>query len=320
MSFRILGTGSVVPDRSLSNNDLAGMVDTSDEWIVSRTGISSRRISSGETMTDLCVKSSLLALENAEVSPDELDLIICATICGDYITPSQASLIQSEIGATCPAFDVNAACSGFIYALDTASAYLSSGKASKILVVAYDSLSKFVDWTDRNTCVLFGDGGGAVVLDKGDDLLGINLTSEGNAEILNIPCHNESPFGSETVTRQFLQMNGQEVFKFAVSRIVTEMKKLIQNCEVSADEIDYVLLHQANIRIINAARQRLGMPESKFMSNLARYGNTSAGSIPVLLDELNRNGTLRKGQILALIAFGGGLTTGACLLRWDPAK
>ncbi|MFA7205092.1 MAG: beta-ketoacyl-ACP synthase 3, partial [Saccharofermentanales bacterium] len=243
-----------------------------------------------------------------------------ATICGDYITPSQASLIQSEIGATCPAFDVNAACSGFIYALDTASAYLSSGKASKILVVAYDSLSKFVDWTDRNTCVLFGDGGGAVVLDKGDDLLGINLTSEGNAEILNIPCHNESPFGSETVTRQFLQMNGQEVFKFAVSRIVTEMKKLIQNCEVSADEIDYVLLHQANIRIINAARQRLGMPESKFMSNLARYGNTSAGSIPVLLDELNRNGTLRKGQILALIAFGGGLTTGACLLRWDPAK
>ncbi|MFA7205754.1 MAG: 3-oxoacyl-ACP synthase, partial [Saccharofermentanales bacterium] len=134
MSFRILGTGSVVPDRSLSNNDLAGMVDTSDEWIVSRTGISSRRISSGETMTDLCVKSSLLALENAEVSPDELDLIICATICGDYITPSQASLIQSEIGATCPAFDVNAACSGFIYALDTASAYLSSGKASKILV------------------------------------------------------------------------------------------------------------------------------------------------------------------------------------------
>jgi len=317
MGFRILGTGSVVPVKSLSNQDLAGMVDTSDEWIVSRTGISSRRISSGETMTELCVDSSLLALENAGVRADELDLIICATICGDYITPSQASLIQSNIGASCPAFDINAACSGFLYALDTANAYFAAGKANKILVVAYDTLSKFVDWTDRNTCVLFGDGGGAVVLDKGDDLLGIKLTSQGNAEILNIPCYNESPFGSEGVNKQFLHMNGQEVFKFAVNSIVTEMTALLKECEVSKDEVDLVLLHQANIRIINSARQRLGMPEEKFMSNLSRYGNTSAGSIPVLLDELNRTGVLKKGQLIALVAFGGGLTTGACLLRWD---
>ena len=256
MGFKILGTGSAVPSRSISNQDLAGMVDTSDEWIVSRTGISNRRISSGETMTELCISSSLLALQNAAVRADELDLIICATICGDYITPSQASLIQSSIGAVCPAFDINAACSGFIYALDVASSYLDAGKAERILVVAYDTLSKFVDWTDRNTCVLFGDGGGAVVLARGNDLLGIRLTSEGNADILNIPCYNESPFGNEGPVKQFLHMNGPEVFKFAVSRIVTETQILLKECGITKDDVDLVLLHQANIRIINSADRK----------------------------------------------------------------
>jgi 3-oxoacyl-[acyl-carrier-protein] synthase III len=316
MSMRILGTGSAVPKKIITNDDLTKMVDTSDEWIVSRTGMSNRRVSTGETMTELTVKSSLLALENSNTSPEELDLIICATICGDYITPSQASLIQKEIGADCPAFDINAACSGFIYALDIAHGYILSGKAKKILVVAYDVLSKFVDWKDRNTCVLFGDGGGAVVVGEGKGLLGIKLTSEGNAGILNIPCHNSSPFDKDKAVDQHLKMNGSEVFKFAVSRIVSEMEGLLKDCGISKEEVDLVLLHQANIRIIKSAVSKLKMPEEKFLSNIEKYGNTSAGSIPILLDELNSDGVIKDGDVIAMVAFGGGLTTGACLLEW----
>ncbi len=319
MSFRILGTGSFLPRKVVSNDDLSRMVDTSDDWIVSRTGISNRHVTTDETMNELCIRSSLLALENAGVSADELDLILCATICGDYLTPSQACLIQAGIGATCPAFDINAACSGFVYALDVAEKYFLAGKARRVLVVAYDTLSKFIDWNDRTTCVLFGDGGGAVVLGGGDDLLGIRLTSRGDADILNIPCQSESPFDGEKPARQCLQMNGAEVFKFAVSRIVSEITGLLADCGVSKDEVDLVLLHQANIRIIQSAMQKLGIDEKKFHSNIVEYGNTSAGSIPVLLDELNRGGILKRGQLLIFMAFGGGLTTGGCLLRWNPA-
>ena len=320
MSFRILGTGSAVPQKVVSNEELSAMVDTSDDWIVSRTGISNRRVTTDESMSELCIRSAVLALENARVLPGDLDLILCATIGGDFITPSQACLIQAGIGAHCPAFDINAACSGFVYALDVAESYMKAGKARKVLVVAYDTLSKFVDWNDRNTCVLFGDGGGAVVLGEGDDLLGIHLTSEGNADLINIPCQSESPFDSEPPVKQHLRMNGTEVFKFAVSRIVTEIQALLDSCGLTKEDIDLVLLHQANIRIIQYAQQKLGMEESKFLTNIRQYGNTSAGSIPVLLDELHRQGVLRRGQLLVFMAFGGGLTTGGCILRWNPAS
>lgn len=316
--MRILGTGSVLPEKNISNEDLTKIVQTSDDWIVSRTGMSNRRVCTNETMTYLCVESSLLALKNAKIKANELDLIICATLSGDYISPSQASLIQSEIGAICPAFDLNAACSGFIYALDVAQSYIKSGKAKKILIVAYDTLSKFTDWSDRSTCVLFGDGGGAVVVGEGDELIGIRLTSEGNAGILNIPLHNESLFKKELPVSQFLQMNGAEVFKFAVNKIVSELEILLEECNISKEDLDFVLLHQANIRIINAAVNRLGIPKEKFLSNLEQYGNTSAGSIPILLDESNKAGLLKQNSIIAMVAFGGGLTTGACVIRWNP--
>lgn len=319
MSFRILGTGSAVPRKVVSNEDLSRMVDTSDEWIVSRTGISNRHVAANESMNDLCIRSATLALENARITPDQLDLILCATLGGDYITPSQACLIQSGIGASCPAFDINAACSGFVYALDVAESFFRAGKAKKVLVVAYDILSKYVDWGDRNTCVLFGDGGGAVVLGEGSDLLGIHLTAEGNADLIHIPCRNGSPFVGEKTDKPFLRMNGTEVFKFAVGRIVSEVQSILAACGITKDEVDHVLLHQANIRIIHSARQKLEMSESKFRSNIDRYGNTSAGSIPVLLDELSRRGVLERGQLLVFMAFGGGMTTGACLLRWNPA-
>ncbi len=317
MSFKVLGTGKKLPETQVSNNDLSKLVDTNDEWITTRTGIKRRRVSTGETMTELCVDSAKKALENSGVNPGELDLIICATIRGDYFTPSQACLIQAGIGATCPAFDVNAACSGFLYALDVADSYFKSGKVKKVLIVAYEMMSKMVDWSDRNTCVLFGDGGGAVVLGEGDNLLSIKLTASGNSEILSIPnVQGNSPFDKSQEINQTLSMAGAEVFKFAVNNIVEELNSVISASNLKKEEIDIVLLHQANKRIIEFAKQRLGLDKAVFVSNLEEYGNTSAGSIPILLDEINRNNLIKRGQNLAMVAFGGGLTTGAAVMRW----
>lgn len=319
MSFQILGTGKCVPSKILTNQDLTGMVDTSDEWIVTRTGISTRHVATTETITGMSIAAANAALENSGVRPEELDLILCATIRGDYMTPSNACMIQQGIGAKCPAYDINAACSGFVYALDTADSYFRSRKVKKVLIVAFEMMSKLIDWTDRNTCVLFGDGGGAVVLSEGDDLLGIHLTASGNNNLLSIPnMQGESPFiPKEEKPHQVLNMNGSEVFKFAVTGIVKELTSVMEQANVNKEEIGVVLLHQANQRIIQSAKQKLKMDHAEFVSNLDRYGNTSSGSIPILLDELNREGKLKKGQLIAMVAFGGGLTTGACILRWN---
>lgn len=318
MSFTIIGTGRCLPERILSNEEISEMVDTSDEWIVSRTGIRNRRIATSETMSDLCINAAKSALLNSNTQPEELDLIICATIRGDYLTPSQACIIQEGIGATCPSFDVNAACTGFLYAMDIAQSYFISKKVKKVLIVAYELMSKLVDWNDRNTCVLFGDGGGAVVLGEGDNLLAIKLTAQGNKDMLSIPNFaGNSPFNLSTGETQILRMNGPEVFKFAVSKIIEELKAVIAKSGLDKDDIDVVILHQANMRIIDFAKQMLKMDKTTFVSNLDQHGNTSAGSIPILLDELHQNKVLKKGQLVAMVAFGGGLTTGACIVRWD---
>lgn len=318
MSFKIIGTGKSLPEKILSNEELSTMVDTNNEWIVTRTGISNRRIATTETMTSLCIESALLALENSSTKADELDLILCATVRGDYFTPSQACVIQKAIGASCPAFDLNAACSGFVYAMDVADSYFKSGKVKKVLIVAYEMMSKMIDWNDRNTCVLFGDGGGAVVLEKGDDLLAIRLTASGNSDILSIPSiTGNSPFCTETPVPNVLTMNGAEVFKFAVNVIVNEVDEILKMANISRDDISAVILHQANNRIIQSAKTKLKMKNAKFFSNVDQYGNTSAGSIPILLDELNKEKKLEKGQLVVMVAFGGGLTTGACVIRWN---
>lgn len=316
MSFKILGTGRAVPEKIVANDDLSEMVETSDEWITTRTGIKQRRVMTDETMTQLCVESSQEALERAGVSAGELDLIICATLRGDCITPSQACLIQKGIGAKCPAFDINAACSGFVYALDVAHSYFSAKRVKKVLIVAFEAMSKLVDWKDRNTCVLFGDGGGSVVLGEGDSLLAIHLTAEGDDGLLKIPnTDGNSPFSTSKGTNQFLDMNGSEVFKFAVNRIVKELTDVIKACGLEKKDIDAVILHQANSRILDFAKQRLKMPGTKFLTNLDRHGNTSAGSIPILLDEMIENKTLKPGHKVAMVAFGGGMTTGACVIE-----
>jgi 3-oxoacyl-(acyl-carrier-protein) synthase III len=320
MHFSILGTGHAAPDLAVTNEQLENLVDTTDEWIFTRSGIKERRIMSGETMTDMCKKAAVEALRDADVKPEELDLIICATVKGDYISPSQACLLQHELGANCPAFDINAACSGFLYALNVADAFFSGDKVKKVLVVAMESLSKLVDWHDRATCVLFGDGGGAAVLGAGEGLLSILTTAQGCVDPLNIPhVSGESPFEGEAMLHPTptVNMSGQEVFKFAVNALARDLQLAIENAGLSQEDIDWVIPHQANIRIIDSAATRLNIPRERFYVNLSRYGNTSAGSIPIALDEMNKEGLLKNGQHIALVSFGAGLTTGACVIRWQ---
>ena len=318
MSFSILGTGKAVPAYILTNDELSTMVETNDEWIRTRTGIEERRVCKEETLTDLTVAAARDALENAGVTADQLDLIICSTMRGENITPSQGCIIQKEIGATCPAFDVNAACSGFIYALDIADGYFVRKKVKHVLVVSMDNLSNIIDWNDRSTCVLFGDGGAAAVLGEGNDLLSINLTAVGNDEVLRIPHGtNSSPFYKHEEERAVLHMAGNEVYKFAVNAMSTGIKKAISDAGLTEDDVDCVIPHQANIRIINASAKNLGIAKEKFFCNVNHYGNTSSGSVPLALDEASRAGLLKKGDIIAMCAFGAGLTTGSCVIRWS---
>lgn len=317
MSLKIVGTGRATPEKILANDDLALLVDTSDEWIFSRTGIKTRHICETETLTDLCEKAALKALEKSALTGDDIDLIICSTIGGDYITPSLACAVSQRLSLSCPAFDINAACSGFIYALDLAESYIASGKAERILIICAEMMSKHADWTDRSTCVLFGDGAGACVVTKGSAVDYIKLYTKGDAKVLNIQDGSgNSPF-REKKERSFLSMQGQEVFKFAVSVFDSLTKEALEKLKLTPDEIDFFLLHQANKRIIDSARTKLNQPEEKFPVNIARYGNISSASIPILLDEMLEDRKIKKGDRLLLSAFGAGLTAGICVMTWE---
>lgn len=319
MSFSILGTGSALPVQMITNDDLSQIVETSDEWIQSRTGIQKRHIVSNESVTELAYEAALKALSDSNTKAEELDLIICATISADYITPSMACILQQRLGAKCPAFDINAACTGFLYGMDVADGYFSRKPEQKILLVAAEQMSRIVDWTDRSTCVLFGDGAGAAVLGKGKDLLAIQIGAEGKIEPLYAHHqHGNCPFSGDKEIEQdtYIKMDGQEVFRFAVTAMTQTVESVLQEAGLSKENLSYLLPHQANIRIIDAACSRLKLPKEKCLSNIAKCGNTSAAGIAILLDEANKSGLLQKGDLLALTAFGGGLTTGACLLRW----
>ena len=315
--MRILGTGSALPAYTLTNERLTEFLDTSDEWIRTRTGIQTRQMLTDETLLELGAKAARLALENAGLEAGNVDYILCSTVQGDTVTPSLACLLQKEIGAACPAVDINGACAGFIYALDLADAYLRAGKAGRMLVVCAEGMSRLVDWTDRSTCVLFGDGAGAVVVDGGEGLFHAHLTSDGNAVPLNLyPNPGNSPFAINPKPMTSLYMDGPEIYRFAVSHSTADLRTVVEEAGLALDEIDHYLLHQANKRILDAVRARLKQPEEKFPSNVYKRGNCSSASIPILLDEINRAGELHKGDKLALSAFGAGLTTGACVLSW----
>ena len=318
MSFHILGTGSYVPPTVVTNDDLSKLVETNDEWITTRTGIKRRHIATDETASQMAVKAALSALENSGVKAEELDLILCATVSGDYIVPNLACMVAKALGVSCAAFDINAACSAFLFMLETAAAYLSTGRYQKVLVVGAEQMSRILDWTDRSTCILFGDGAGALVLEKGEDYLGSHITVQGNDEVLTVPTKaGISPFSTLGESHPYVNMNGSETYKFATRAVPSEIKALLEQCGVEESQVGWVVCHQANRRISEAAARRLkGIPPEKFLMNIEEYGNTTAATIPLLLDEYNRKGLFRKGDLIVMAAFGGGLSSTACLVRW----
>lgn len=317
MSFRIIGTGSCVPEKVVTNFDLAEVIDTSDEWIKQRVGISERHISTDESAAEMGYKAALNALEMSNIKPEELDLIIVASISNDTICPTAAGNIQKLLGAKCPAFDVNSACSGFLFAIDTAAGFFARGKAKKALVVGSERMSRIIDWKDRGTCVIFGDGAGAAVLEEGDGYLESKIATYGGDDVIKIPSGTDaSPYYNKEIGAAHVFMDGQETFKFAVNTITSEIQEITEKAGLSVEDIKYVVPHQANIRIIQFASKRLGLPMEKFFVNIEKYGNTSAASIPMALDELNRTGDLKRDDIIAMTAFGGGLSSATCIIKW----
>ena len=318
MSFRILGTGSFAPEKIVTNDDLSTMVETSDEWITKRVGVKERHVCTTETNTDMGVAAAQAALENAGVRPEELDLIIGATISADTISPGLAGMVQNRIGATCPCFDMNVACPGFLFALDVADGFFARKRAKKVLVVSSERMSGLIDWTDRGTCVIFGDGAGAAVLGEGDNYLSSTLSTIGGENVISIPTKwDNSPFYEKELGKNVVHMQGQETYKFAVTSMVRDVRLVMEQAGITGDQVKAVIPHQANYRIINEARRRL--PEiapEKFLMNIDRFGNTSSASEPILLDEANRQGLLQRGDYVVLTAFGGGLSTAACVVRW----
>jgi 3-oxoacyl-[acyl-carrier-protein] synthase-3 len=323
----VTGWGMYVPERVLSNDDLAGMVATSDEWIVSRTGIRERRIvAATETATSMSVAAARAACARAGIDPTDLDLIVVGTFTPDSYMPSVACLVQDALGARrAAAFDVNAACSGFVYALAVGSQFVQTGLYSRVLVVGTDVNSRFLDYTDRGTCVLFGDGSGAVVLEpstRPEGLLSTVLGADGSAGhhlTLGDNTRLTSLNGTCTIDRAYMKMNGSEVYRFAVKVMGEAAADAVLKAGLTFDDVDLLVPHQANLRIIDAAARRLELPRERVWVNVDRYGNTSSASVPICLVEAVDAGAIRDGMNVVVVAFGGGLTWAAGVLRWGSA-
>lgn len=324
-SVGILGTGSSLPEKVVSNYDLEKIVETSHDWIVTRTGIHTRRIADDKTATsDLATEAALKAMEAAGVSAEEIDLIIVATVTADMAFPSTACIVQDNIGAKrAAAFDLGAGCSGFLYELAVATQFIATGVYDKVLIIGAETLSKIMDWSDRNTCVLFGDGAGAAILgptEEGSGVLSTHLGAKGEGgKFLTLPAGgSRMPASVETIEQNlhYIKMDGSEVFKFAVRAMGDAAKKALELCDMNVDDINYLVPHQANTRIISAAAKRLKLSEEKVYVNLNEYGNMSAASIPVALDEAVRKGKIKKGDNVVLVGFGAGLTWGSCVIKW----
>ncbi len=318
MYSRIIGTGSYLPEKILTNQDLESMVDTSDEWIRTRTGIEQRHIAAeGQMASDLALKASQNAIDAAGLQAKDIDLIIVATTTPDMIFPSTACILQNKLGTSRgPAFDIQAVCSGFIYALATADMFVSSGKARNALVVGTEVYSRIMDWNDRTTCVLFGDGAGAVVLarDQKPGILSSHLHADGSYnQVLSAPA---SIHSGKIQGTPFVTMEGSTVFKFAVKVLEEAVLEALQENQLQAPDIDWLIPHQANIRIITSTAKKLGIPEEKVVKTVSQHGNTSAASVPLALDQAVRDGRILPGQHIILEGVGGGFTWGSVLVRW----
>lgn len=322
MYSRIAGTGHYVPEKVLTNADLEKMVDTTDEWIKSRSGIERRHIAApGQYTSDLAVQASRRAMEAADVTPEDIDFIVVGTTTPDLVFPNVGCILQEKLGIHgCAAFSVEAACSGFIYALSIADKYVSTGTSKCALVIGAETLSRITDWTDRSTCVLFGDGAGAVILKPATDagIISTHLRADGRYKDLLTAKTGVSvqPEGNDLRAGFNVHMSGNEVFKVAVKRLVSIVEETLEANGMERSEIDWLIPHQANFRIINATAKRLAMPMDKVILTVQDYGNTSAASVPMALDVAVRDGRVQRGQLLLLEAFGGGLTWGSALLRY----
>lgn len=321
----IIGTGSCLPDRIMTNAEMEKMVDTSDEWIKSRTGICERRVADENTATsDIATTAALRALESARLKPEDIDLIVVATVTPDMAFPSTACIVQKNIGAfNAAAFDLEAACSGFLYGLTVAENFISTGFYRNILVIGAETLTKICDYTDRNTCVLFGDGAGAAVVSEVPEeygILSIYIGADGRSgHLLAQPAGGSRiPATVESVQQRlhYVKMDGSEVFKFAVKIMGEAAEKALEKCGMSKEDIDYLIPHQANIRIIDSAVRRLKISGDKVYVNVDKYGNMSSASVAIALDEASRKGILKDGDVIVLVGFGGGLTWGSAVLKW----
>lgn len=326
--IKVLATGRYAPDNLVTNEDFTKIVDTSDEWITTRTGMKIRHISDGEPTWMMASKAAKHALDNAGISAEEIDMLLVTTITGDFYSPSVASMVQREIGAF-HAFgmDLNAACSGFVYGMDTAYRYLLTGAAKKVLLISAETLSKITDYTDRSTCVLFGDGAAAAVLALGDGIYSSYLAMDAHdAHVLYARTHdNLNPFSTKGTQHpdgftgakdHFLYMDGRAVYKFAVKAMPEAVERAVEQAGLSLSDIDYIIPHQANIRIVQTAAKTLGLPMEKFLINVAEYGNTSSASVPLCLDEYNERGTFHPGDKIVVVGFGAGLTYAAAVFEW----
>lgn len=312
-----MGTGSALPKKTVENAELSAFLDTSDEWIVQRTGIHSRHIMTDEKLEQLGAQAALRALADAGAQPQDIDYFICSNVVNEYITPSLSSLISSIIGLHCPCIDINCACPGFLYAMDIAQTRYLAGKARNILIVSAEEPTRMCDWADRSTSVLFGDGAGAVVLGEGDAIKGIRLNSSPDPEkIWQRHKLRNTPYLDKEELDSGLQMRGREVFKFAVTASTTEVDALLRDIGMDKSEVDYYLVHQANMRIIEAIRKYMDESPDKFPSNIADHGNSSSASCAILLDECRRKGLFQPGNILVFSAFGAGLLSAAVALEW----
>ncbi len=325
--MRIIGTGSYLPETTVSNNDLAAIMDTSDEWISTRTGIRNRHIAVEETTTSMALEASRRALESAGVAPEELDMIIAGTVSPDYLFPTLSCEIQAALGAVnATAFDLSAGCSGFLFALATADAYFKTGEYKKILLIGAETLSKMMDWSDRSTCVLFGDGAGAAVVSTDQENLAKFVQGSDGTSGMALYCDNrpvDNPFyrqkyGAVHADQKFTytHMDGQAVYRFAVKTVPTAINQVLDKAGISLDDVNLFLLHQANLRIIESVAKHLKQPMEKFPTNIAQCGNSSAASVPILLDQMAKEGRIQPGDKIVMAGFGAGLTWGACVIQW----
>ena len=324
MRVGIMGTGSYVPERILTNNDLAKIVDTNDEWITTRTGIRERRIASDDEATsDLAFKAAEKAIMDAGIDKNEIELIIVATMTQDHLTPSTAALVQDKLGIKAAAFDVSAACTGFIYGFTAGYSFIKAGIYKKVLVIGAETMSRVTDWEDRGTCILFGDGAGAVVLGEVETggFLASHLAADGSGacELIVPAGGSRKAATAETIENRevYLKMNGREIFKFAVKAFPESVENVLTQQNLTADDIDIFIPHQANVRIIEAIAKRFKQPLDKFFVNLHKYGNTSGASIPIALDEASKEGRFKRGDKIVATGFGGGLTYGSILFEWS---